>query len=534
MVGQQLTCGYQGRVLMLRTFNNLWKHTDYKVQSRPIIMGIFLGINVLLGANLLAKVFIGLEGTSLPAIIIFFGVSILMTAAYRIWPSVKWINHTIVIFCYCLLEGMFLTKPINFHAIHFWFVLLIVVAFIVEGMRVAQVWFLILVLTFFINAQYIEYLFNGSYPIEVKKSAYLVTHLIFLFGIFAASALLYRLLGDAYAGMKQKTEELRKLQEEISAQKATLERYQNTLLDLTRKEAALTGTMEDINRAIATAARRTLDISQVSIWFFDAAGESLTRQLFCTPRGLTDDKLVITRQEYPSYFNALMTKPFISATQAAIHPDTAEFANTFIHEEKIRSILDCPILLDREVLGVISCEQTHTERAWSLEDALFVQSLSDFVALGSQNERIKNLVKQIREQNFDLVEKNHEIGALNEELTMVNDQLAELNKNLEDAVRKRTSELETQNRQLTEYAFINSHLLRAPLARVLGLSQLVAREVSTAHERELLHALEASAHELDQIIRKISELLYAGNNFSRQDINDIIHRQLDQRETPTG
>lgn len=514
---------------MIHTLKNLWKHTDYKVQSRPIIMGIFLGINVLLGANLLAKIFIGLESTSLPAIIIFFSVSVMMTAAYRMWPSASWINRTIVIFCYLLLEGMFLTKPFNFHTIHFWFVLLIVVAFIVDGMRAAQIWLLILVLTFFGNAEYIDYMFDGTYPIEVKKAPYLITHLIFLFGVFAGSALLYRLLGDAYSGMKQKTEELRKLQDEITLQKATLEKYQKSLLDLTRKEAALTGTMDEINRAITVTARRALDVSQVSIWLFDSQGESLIRQLVTTSSEVKTDSLIITRDQYPAYFDALKTKPYISAIQAATHPDTSEFASTYIKDEHITSMLDCPILLDREVLGVICCEQLEIERTWSLEDALFVQSLSDFVALGSQNERIKKLMTQIRQQNFHLVEKNYEIGALNEEFSMVNEQLAELNKNLEDKVRTRTSELETQNRQLTEYAFINSHLLRAPLARILGLSQLVAREVHTVKERELLLALETSAHELDQIIRKISELLYEGNNFSRQDINDIIHRKLDQR-----
>ncbi len=164
-----------------------------------------------------------------------------------------------------------------------------------------------------------------------------------------------------------------------------------------------------------------------------------------------------------------------------------------------------------------------------MEDALFVQSLADFIAIGTQNERIKKLLHQIRQQNFDLVEKNHEIGALNEELTSANDQLADLNKNLEDAVRKRTRELEFQNQQLTEYAFINSHLLRAPLARILGLAQVITREVGTVREKELLVALEQSAHELDQIIRKISELLYAGNNFSRENINEIIQRNFDSK-----
>jgi signal transduction histidine kinase len=112
---------------------------------------------------------------------------------------------------------------------------------------------------------------------------------------------------------------------------------------------------------------------------------------------------------------------------------------------------------------------------------------------------------------------------------LVNDQQVQLNRTLEDAVQKRTHELEVQNRQLTEYAFVNAHLLRAPLARVLGLAHLIARE-SAAGDRQLLQALETSATELDQIIRNISELLYAGNDFSREDVKAMINRQFDRQK----
>jgi signal transduction histidine kinase len=168
-----------------------------------------------------------------------------------------------------------------------------------------------------------------------------------------------------------------------------------------------------------------------------------------------------------------------------------------------------------------------------VEDALFVQSLADFLATGYQNERILNLMKQVRQQNFELVEKNNSIAALNEEqaslneeLTSLNDQLSIVNESLEEAVKRRTAELEQQNKQLTEYAFINSHLLRAPLARLMGLAQLTTLEVTTVKEKELLHALEASAGELDQIIRKISDLLYKGNDISRDDVKEIIQRNF--------
>ena len=90
----------------------------------------------------------------------------------------------------------------------------------------------------------------------------------------------------------------------------------------------------------------------------------------------------------------------------------------------------------------------------------------------------------------------------------------------------RTHELEAQNRQLTEYAFINSHLLRAPLARVLGLSNLLILEQNTPVNNKLIESLIVATSELDQIIRRISDILYDGNNLTREDIQEIIDRNL--------
>jgi light-regulated signal transduction histidine kinase (bacteriophytochrome) len=56
-------------------------------------------------------------------------------------------------------------------------------------------------------------------------------------------------------------------------------------------------------------------------------------------------------------------------------------------------------------------------------------------------------------------------------------------------VRERTHELEVQNEKLTEYDFINSHLLRAPLARILGLADLLCLENTSVSDRELIESL---------------------------------------------
>ena len=101
---------------------------------------------------------------------------------------------------------------------------------------------------------------------------------------------------------------------------------------------------------------------------------------------------------------------------------------------------------------------------------------------------------------------------------------------LEQKVSERTRVLEERNAQLTEYAFINSHLLRAPLSQILGLSNLLTHEDLNVKHKEIVDALAKSTTELDQIIRKISDLLYDGKDFSREEIENLISRKFNSAQ----
>ena len=189
-------------------------------------------------------------------------------------------------------------------------------------------------------------------------------------------------------------------------------------------------------------------------------------------------------------------------------------------------MLDCPIVMDGKAVGVICCENQQAIKEWSAEDILFVQSLSVQISICYKNLMIRDLLDQVQQRNYELIEKGNEIETMNEELNSLNEELTTVNERLEEKVKDRTSVLETQNQQLTEYAFINSHILRAPLARILGLSSLIARETISIKDQQLVEALIYSSNELDVIIRKISDVLYDGNNLSREDIQAIINRKI--------
>ncbi|MDB5014507.1 MAG: domain S-box protein, partial [Daejeonella sp.] len=64
--------------------------------------------------------------------------------------------------------------------------------------------------------------------------------------------------------------------------------------------------------------------------------------------------------------------------------------------------------------------------------------------------------------------------------------------------------IESQNQKLKEIAWIQSHIVRAPLSRIMGLVTLAKDHQTTENEKnEILDYLLTSAYELDGIIKDI-------------------------------
>lgn len=117
-------------------------------------------------------------------------------------------------------------------------------------------------------------------------------------------------------------------------------------------------------------------------------------------------------------------------------------------------------------------------------------------------------------------EKNIELAKLSEEIEQQNIQLKDYNETLEARVYERTKALEYQNRQLAEYAYINSHLVRGPLARIIGLTNLISRTPKTAEQQELIENLNQASAELDSVIFSINNALIRQQEFDRKTLKD--------------
>lgn len=338
---------------------------------------------------------------------------------------------------------------------------------------------------------------------------------------------LVRMINRFTDGLNQAVIEAQERHEINLLRTTKLSTYQNALVQLTNADALHAQNLTDLYINICRIASDCLGINRVSIWLLEENGSSLTRKTLYANHSKDDEEVVLNEVDYPIYFHSMRNKLFIKANNVYNHEATKEFTATYLEPLNICSMLDCLFRLDGEPAGIICCESQGEFVQWTTEDVLFVQSLADYVAIAHKNQQIRQLLDNIRIKNIDLHAQIKENSAMNEELNSLNEELMTVNESLEQAVQDRTSTLQLQNEQLTEYAFINSHLLRAPIARILGLANIITNEVELQKDKQMLQALSATTEELDNIVKRISDVLYDSNNVSRADIQKMINRNMD-------
>jgi signal transduction histidine kinase len=113
------------------------------------------------------------------------------------------------------------------------------------------------------------------------------------------------------------------------------------------------------------------------------------------------------------------------------------------------------------------------------------------------------LEASVQERTLEIKRKNEEIQAQAKEISSIN-------QNLEGLVKERTHQLEAKNKALEEYAFINAHELRAPVASILGLINLMKSIELKDDEKIYLKHLETSAERLDSVVREIGRAIEKG------------------------
>ncbi|MDW8331012.1 MAG: ATP-binding protein [Cyclobacteriaceae bacterium] len=146
-----------------------------------------------------------------------------------------------------------------------------------------------------------------------------------------------------------------------------------------------------------------------------------------------------------------------------------------------------------------------------------------------RNRKLEQLTREMEAQNEEMIQQQEELKASHEMLEHANQLIGEqqlklkaYNTELERLVREKSEELVLtneelikSNNELRQFSFTVSHNLRGPVARLLGLTNLMKIATSENEIRELSDYISRSAADLDSILRDLSMIIDIRNDLYR-------------------
>ncbi|TAH21191.1 MAG: hypothetical protein EAZ08_04105 [Cytophagales bacterium] len=143
--------------------------------------------------------------------------------------------------------------------------------------------------------------------------------------------------------------------------------------------------------------------------------------------------------------------------------------------------------------------------------------------------KIKKTNLIVISQNAYIQEQRERLQAINEELNQQNEEMSLLNNNLEKVVNERTHELKLtieslskQNQDLEQFSYIISHNLRAPVARILGLTNIFDKdEILSQSNQEIFTHLQKTTIDLDEVIKDLTYIISIRKDFTS--VKEIIN-----------
>jgi tetratricopeptide (TPR) repeat protein len=183
----------------------------------------------------------------------------------------------------------------------------------------------------------------------------------------------------------------------------------------------------------------------------------------------------------------------------ALEMERKEYENELLLKEK--SLQKAKILSQKKVL-----EMQYLIIFSILLVLILVGTWLGFIRRGYLKEQKNN--ELLKNQNEKISYYSSTLEETNQELFASQQNMKSLNQNLEQKVQDRTKTLALANEKLRKYAFSNSHIVRSPLANILGLITLINLENTTDSEKQFyLNQIQKSAEELDRVIHDINQNL---------------------------
>ena len=158
-----------------------------------------------------------------------------------------------------------------------------------------------------------------------------------------------------------------------------------------RLDALTRGDIDSALAQLTELATELLRVERASVWRFDKHGLSIEcLDLFERGPRRHSRGTIITQEQAPRYFEALLRERCIAADDARVDPRTSQFTAPYLDPLGIGAMLDAPVFARGQMIGVVCHEHIGEARHWEFWEELVAGTVADFVALVTEaSERLR-------------------------------------------------------------------------------------------------------------------------------------------------
>lgn len=187
-----------------------------------------------------------------------------------------------------------------------------------------------------------------------------------------------------------------------------------TIENLSKSRKIREGRINEAIYEILESSSRAMQVTRINAWIFD----NERTQIQCIGNfDARENKLVpqtaLPRIAMPLYFNLFETEKIIVTRDAFSETKTAELYEFYLKPHDIQSLMDVPVRIEGEMIGVICFENVGAPREWTLQEQKYGLVAAQMLSLTIESHN-KQLAKQalelaLDEKNILLQEVNHRV-----------------------------------------------------------------------------------------------------------------------------
>jgi two-component sensor histidine kinase/PAS domain-containing protein len=200
--------------------------------------------------------------------------------------------------------------------------------------------------------------------------------------------------------------------------------YQRIRKDILRKAVAIEslsksrkirdGKLADAIYEILQVASRAVNTERVNAWLFndDHSEIECIGNYEASVNSMVEQESLM-RVSLPEYFNLFETEMIIATSDAMSDPVTKELVESYLKPNNIYSLMDIPIRIEGEIIGVVCFEHCNTIRVWNIQEQKFGLVIAQMISLAietSEKQKARSgLEKALKEQKVLFQEMHHRV-----------------------------------------------------------------------------------------------------------------------------